>query len=368
MLTLRGFKRVLTCAAALLFISGSGVVLADVTINDILENVRRNEALYSNIDATFLTEYSTRDRPAAKFSNGSEETTAQEIEGHYVVQGEYFRLDRKGTSRGETSVNSLDRIRGFDGKTTRLYDQNAIGNIIRGREEDADWLRPHMIFMRHICQVPLSIYLAGHEAMASHPRGNWTGNSTLDRKYDGIRRYEGFDCHVVQVDQVLPEHGAINRWELWLAEQRNYIPVRAITYIYQFSKNAPIAEGRITDMHEVKPGIWFPSAAVFTSYNPAVLMYKGEQEFMWERRFTTKSISLDPHYDISYFRDIVFPQGTAVYELEASHVTRKYREGSPGTESTGGNRAIHSSYLWLVVLNIAVVACAAVALKRRARR
>ena len=54
-------------------------------------------------------------------------------------------------------------------------------------------------------------------------------------------------------------------WILWLAIDRNYLPIRQEAYTYHYSKSDPVGVGVAKDLREIAPGIWFPFAAEITA-------------------------------------------------------------------------------------------------------
>jgi hypothetical protein len=104
------------------------LLFAAMTIPDITDNVRRNEALFANIDVTLRSVYSIGDRTPPTLKGG---TIARESNTtlHYVAQGEMFRLDRIGAALTAESERNEGRVQAFDGAITRRFEQNRIGNL-----------------------------------------------------------------------------------------------------------------------------------------------------------------------------------------------------------------------------------------------
>ena len=116
------------------------------------------------------------------------------------------------------------------------------------------------------------------------------------------------------MSEVVPEQ-APDRHELWLAEDRNYLPVRKRYYTLRWSTLRPIVEGAVDELRELKPGVWFPFAAHLTSYQPIALQ-GGRQLVQWRWKYQVVDASLDPHYAAACFRDLDFPRRTRVPEDE----------------------------------------------------
>jgi hypothetical protein len=326
----RRAKQVSMISIAFLFLLGSHTAKAEdpVTMATIVEAVKKNEALYADMDVTLRTHYTTGDRkPGIPVNSNMVINVLQELETHYVSQGPLFRLEIKGHALGADGRKfSRDRIRAYDGATTRLYDQNAIGNLIKGRSEDSAFIRPHMLPLRNIhLAVPLSTYLAGQEAMAATPDGRRKAKLglTLENSYQGISEYQGMKCHKVLIT-TLSSGVPHDRWELWLAEERNYLPVRMLGYTFRISDTLPVGEGTLGDLREIKPGLWFPFNAKVTAFNKMAMKAWRNGEFQWEYHYETSKASLGPMYAPAYFSDVEFPDGTKMYEVEDGAIKRSY--------------------------------------------
>ncbi|HVC94985.1 MAG TPA: hypothetical protein VND64_14915 [Pirellulales bacterium] len=348
-------------------------VRADVTFQDILENVKRNEALYENHDVKLRLEYEMGNFEPAKIMQMhggpvvSEEIKATSSSMHYVNQGGLFRLDRKGTNTTPSAELSADCTRAFDGTTTRLYEYGGIGNIIPGREQDHDFMYPHMLLLRKVVQVPLSTYLSGMKAFEAHPLGRRSEGQRFEYAYMGEDDVDGLRCHKVWITTVVEPDLRANRSEVWLAEERNYMPVRTRGFYYNYSKDIPSEEGAASDFREIAPGVWFPFRAEVTLYDGLTLMMQRKLEVHGRYRLTVEEASLHPSYEQAYFEDVVFPDGTAVYEVENSQIKKSYRVGTPDAPAVAAAKAKR----WWVLAAFAATAALALAIavaRRRMRR
>ncbi|HUY34420.1 MAG TPA: hypothetical protein VMV69_16860 [Pirellulales bacterium] len=350
---------------------------AEVTFEDILENVKRNEALYENHDVKLTLEYEMGNVEAAKIMQTpggpvvSEEIKAMSSSMHYVSQNGLFRLDRKGTNTTSSAELSADCTRAFDGTTTRLYAQGAIGNIIPGREQDHDFMYPHMLLERKGAHVPLSTFLSGMNAFEAHPLGERHEGQRFEYTYMGEDEVDGLRCHMVWSTIIQEPDLPLARAEFWLAEDRNYMPVRTRGFYYNYAKDIPCEEGVASDFREIGPGIWFPFRAEVTLYDGMTLMMQRKLEVRGRYRFAVEEASLHPSYEQAYFKDVVFPDGTAVYEVENSQIKKIYRIGAPDAHAGGEGK---SKRWWLIVAFNAAAALAVVVVvatsvvRRRARR
>ncbi len=338
-----------TTMALVMTLFACTAVRAEVTLEDIIENVRRSEALYENLDVVIHTEYEIGDREPAQFDQGAE-VLKSSSRVHYVRQDGLFRLDRTGSSHDTERTLSLDRVRAYDGGTTRGVEGTKVANIIQGRQDDKDLVRPHMLLLRNTlhCKAPLSVYLTGTEAMRSHPDSHWEGDLSLRNTYLGEADFNGLRCHRVRITTHVPAGPPDDSFELWLAEDRNYLPIRRFGFTFRYSENVPIGEGVVTALREIAPNIWFPTAAEMTVYDGIELQRSGRRDRVANRTtYAVEEVSLTPRYNLAYFRDVTIPDGTAVYEVTDGKITRSYREGAPG--APGGKPIAIRRGRWVVL-------------------
>jgi hypothetical protein len=322
-----------------------------LNMEDLIENVRRNEALYNDIEYVIHESYRKPSALAEGTPLGMREVAKQETKLRFVGLRGMFRFEREGWDEyADSSRTTRDRIRAFDGRTTRLYDQNAIGNIILGRAEES-FFRPHMLLLQSsVATVPLSTFMRGHVAMAAYPGSGWDAELLMENTYQGETQFNGLKCHKVALTTKIKTTGtAHDRWELWLAEERNYQPVRYFAYTFRWSKDVPKGEGFVDQFQEIAPGVWFPLAAHRVSYDPYLIQREGKQREQWRREYAVELASLSPKYDVSFFGDVKFPDGTAVYEMQDGKIVRSYFQGAPGTADANGG----SGWRWFLWANLA---------------
>ncbi|MEJ7595635.1 MAG: hypothetical protein WKF77_29345 [Planctomycetaceae bacterium] len=295
---------------------------AEPPLADVIAAVRQNEPLYQDIDVIMKTTYEI----GARTPHFDGEVTDRETRTRYVAQGEWFRLERSGSSKSADRTASRDRVRAFDGRTTRLLEQKAIGNVANERLEDADFIRPHLLAIRYSHEtVPLSVYLSGHDAIRAHPNGHVGEGITMQITYEGEDMFDGLKCHKVLLKRILKSGHVHDGEEFWLAADRNYLPIRMLAHTYRFSESQPVAEGK--ELHEVEPEVWFPSEVVTTAYNKLTVQQTGRRELQWRERHVVEKVALAPKYDREFYSRVEYPLGTAMYELEKGKIVRSWRQG-----------------------------------------
>jgi hypothetical protein len=347
-------------------------ISADLSLAEIIENVSANELLYAELDAQLSEDYQHLNSAKTALSNDFVPTLTSSHSVHYVRQNGMFRLECSGKSvDGDNSSRALTRTRLFDGEETKLLETSAPGksgraNLISGIAEDECTVRPHMLLLRMTrAVVPLSIYAQGTDAIKAYPYGEVPENIDVQVAYKGSAVHRDLTCHVLWITNVLKATGdPHDRWVLWLAEDRNYIPVKLEAYTFRFSSEIPVGEGEVLEWMELDEGVWFPKSANVRAYDKRRIQSDKEKEVLWKRDYRIENANLTPDYPQSYFSNLDIPDGSAVYRIVNKHITESYREGQPLANSKGTRGAS-----WAFWLNVVVIFTifATIALRRRNR-
>ena len=97
------------------------------------------------------------------------------------------------------------------------------------------------------------------------------------------------------------------------------------------------------DFREIGPGIWLPFKYSITVYDERTIKEENKLVVSNRREARIEKAELDPHYDLSLFRDIPMPEHAAVYELTGGKITRSYEIGGESPPQTGRSK------LWLML-------------------
>lgn len=323
--------RLLLTFLILLIFTANGVS-AEMTMKSILERIHENEVLYEDIDVRMKIDYSYENQKKTKQTTMMKGRIITQYEDSiwYVGQQGKYRIEKESDKKyGDGgSAEEID-YKMFDGENSKLLSQKKIVNLIKGISGDEQQIRPHTLFFMNNSRlaVDLSTYLSGHEAMAAAPLGDWDEGHKLKVEYKGEADYNSLKCHEVWVTMLIQNRPFL-RWEIWLAEQRNYIPAQTFNYTFSFSKDLPVGEAKVLDWIEIKPGIWFPKETIFTAYDKIQIKREGKQTVNWTERCTTEHVSLDPQYDLSFFQKLEIPDGALIYEIEDDEIVKSYRQNA----------------------------------------
>jgi hypothetical protein len=302
------------------------IVCAEDTLWETITAVQENEALYANLDVLLRCEYEIGDpkmhgmgggffnvedprpEPGAAASDASERNgpfrfasqfrvgrlvSRRSETFHFVRQEGMLRLDWKGTTtHDDDTERSWQRMLLFDGTATRLSDDAPPGDCHRASAIiKVAAIRPHTLVLRWLDQdKPLSDYLEGRQ----------------DREvtYQGKEEVDGLKCRRVRVTHLAGRHRKPTiHTDLWLAEERNYIPVRRLEYKLGWSEELPHADASVDQWRQIGPGVWFPVSAALTVYNTTALKRENTQKLQYREQYTVERVSLEPKHEIAFFRE-----------------------------------------------------------------
>lgn len=334
----------------------------------VIDNIRRNESLYRNMEIHLSSDYlDTRSLELqSRLERGGQDPQdtsmihSQRRRTRDVKQGDYFRVDVTGEVDSDSHAYAEDWKSMFDGERTKVLQLNsghdtpgsATGFDILGRSDSVEAIWPHMLLFRQMAiHAPLSVLVSGGSTYAAHPLGNQDSRLLVESEYVGEVEFNGLICHKIYVTtSVVGFEGWHDRWELWLAEERNFIPVRMFSYMGGLGGDIPVAEGSVADFMEVSPGLWFPTHANVAKYDLRELQKTRTQVEAWRSDYVIDKVQVDPKYPRKFFQELVFPRGTSVYvQGPAGNITDSYLVGAPGDQVAGAS--VSSSWYWVIGAN-----------------
>jgi len=336
-------------------------------MQELIAEVEAQEELYRNIEVRLRFEYRSFHEPwqGQLCSGGTVLSKASEVCAiHGVLQDGMFRVDvdAEAVVGPERKADRQRSSRRFDGTLSRVLMQDMkVANIIDEPSYERFPIRPHMfLYTSQHLPYALSALLKGRSAIDATAAFRHRGPYPV-AEIAGFEQQNGLICHVVTLRFVPEDAKAPSRVErLWLAIDRNLLPVRYEEYQPNVSATLPDCVGTVDELHQIQPGVWMPARVVKTLYNRQILRETGRQQPGWQSIITVEFARLDPQYPVSYFNTLEIPEGTYVYHVRQKKIVRSYIHSAPGSAVPNAANARKPPYwLWLAlgIVGLTVSVC-----------
>jgi hypothetical protein len=302
---------------------------------EIIEKVAAFEKMYDDIE--FDATYTMRWDNESMHWRPSEFISSIDDMIHIVYQGKKYRFESKGSTknlRGETTRQS--EIVACDGfKTISLID-GKLTNIVQDRVETPSLLHPHsLLFHWNFFYFPLSLYLQGKDALMRHPQAGAYRDEDYKLEYIGKEYVQGLECVKIR-DSSGETDESKEEYEysiFWLAIQRNYIPVKKVSYSFDYSRTEPCQIAQVERFEEISPGLWFPAEVKTSNYSIHGLI-QGKMTHSEDDTYTIKNIRLHPDRPDVFFEKIDIPKDAYIYHIKDGKIVRsEHREADPPARS-----------------------------------
>ncbi|MFI4850136.1 MAG: hypothetical protein ACIAZJ_13610 [Gimesia chilikensis] len=301
----------------------------------LIREVEQQEALYRNLKLQMQLLYQQPLKPA-----DPEKQVKLKSELTLIVQGEKYRQEKQTKGRFNQgyfvppnkpyhhfSNGTQESCQVYDGKTLQKfshYDRDrgltnderqtgGYGDITHEQVRMENLLRPHMLLSNHGPRVPLSTWLKGTSAVAASPGlPNYDNRTAYTTEILGEETVQGLKCIKVQIDRRRNSGKSELRDVLWLARERNLLPVQAETYQLSRSAEIPQSEAWVDEWLEVRPGIWFPRTFHADRLDWIMYVLKKKQQVGWQKAYVVESVELDPSLPADSFTKLEFPEGIVI--------------------------------------------------------
>jgi peroxiredoxin len=321
----------------------SGSVPEDPKMAAIVAAVRAEEARYQDVE--YVARITVRDVQRKDRAAPSDITTM--ARRHVVFQGgrTFFRheaFERVGAVKYRHEETSA-----YDGERTRTVVGGNCVNIHLGRWQHPQVFPAHTLPLAHYgVNFPLSVYLCGTAAIHAHlgyPLGlvgmvPWQTFRKVEVHFEGEEVLDGLRCLKVRADRWYQPNQPPATQSLWLAPERNYHCIKE-----EHPHGVQRYEMRVHELREVSPGVWFPARisvvlsqanappqrnappqkmaafqnAIQKKASPQKNASPQNDPFVISRtEMTIEEVSLAPHHDAAFFRDVAIPAGLPVFTIK----------------------------------------------------
>ena len=314
----------------------------DITLKDVIANVRVNEELYKDIDVTYQYKYTANDDPAIKRekSTNFQPVMSGTTKTHIVVKGDLIYFSVEANRELKEGHDSYSIRHGCDGQETRMV-EGATGNRHKGRVRDPRIPHANSIFFKDWhSPTPFSRFLSAKRNRQGNMRYEWTlaGEETQD----------GLHCIKLQLNWMADSGEAPELYmqsELWVSKERNYFPVFATHHRVFGDKRVLSGEIRADTFEQLEPNVWIPKRIRATGYD-IPLALEGKKVRNNSKSWTISEVTLVPD-DPQKLQEletliatVVFPEGMLVHEISDGKITSSHVVGeeNPHTSDDGTQR------------------------------
>lgn len=301
----------------------------NMDLEALIQNVAASEALYASLDVRFTKSYQYNQKESKELLDPNLILSSKE-DHRVVLQGDLFLTERDESMRlaGGSASKDQHAISSFDGGRTLAIEQK-IANIYNSRVLSQSVFRPHTLLLtRAHVTFPLSDYLRGSPALDKY---KYFRGFDVQVRLIGRDRVDDIDCLKVQVTtnprQIQASKSNTEIRLLWIATERNYVPVRTEYYL-PGERDIPLEVGKATDFWEVAQRIYYPRAAAI-EVNDEQLLRQGKTSVSNSESYQFREFVLDPHHPLEFFKDAVsIPDGMPVYEIINGKIVKSYKAGA----------------------------------------
>jgi hypothetical protein len=303
----RGLTLLVALAGAILCpLPGPSALRADQgrdRLGEILKGIEANERLYQNIEVIYEESYSLHQPNRPWLKAGSTKTRWRRV--RTVLQGDLFFHSRRDNSLStEGRKFESEEVWAYDGRSTHTRTHDGKVGAGEGRREGPGMFRPHtwLLPLGRI-HFPLSLLLHGAEKLRSHPLAGSYGGKDVGARVVEEAVVEGLPC--VQVRFEIRQGERVNTIrDVWVATNRNYLPVKTVAYVPYYSRELPLEEGVARDFKEVKPGVWLARKYRITVYDEKELLDNKRAVVSNTSEAAVTKVNLEPKYEVGFFRDV----------------------------------------------------------------
>lgn len=301
------------CLAFLLGISAMSALgeeeVASADLRELIRQIRQAEAVYAQGEVhAEITKH--RNLKAVGADPADEEFPPRDFRAvtRTVVQGEKYYTRTKGSLGSHTQFlepEAATQIRLFDGrKATSL-----MNGRVTTSEGSAGWaptIAPHRFLLEYMFEgIPLSVILEGDQAIRNHDSTQLGESHRIEIDDLGEATSNDLACRKVAIRYVDAKTGlTTDRIELYLAIDRNFLPVRRLNYSRKWSLEICKSVAIVEELMQLGPGIWYPKIVSQTDYRTDAIRETGEKIPGSVQTYTITQVDLNPDYPIEFFQKL----------------------------------------------------------------
>jgi beta-lactamase regulating signal transducer with metallopeptidase domain len=223
-----------------------------------------------------------------------------------VIHGDHKYLEERQQSISQSGNSSSSQFQADDGKVRRSTYSSTNqgttqhwGTIDLGRSKDG--------FRRFQAHELLSVPRGLAKLLKSGQYDESQGLS-MTVEYIGDERIGDLTCHKLKCDLT---H---NHFFLWLARDRNLLPIRHEWYEPRWHASLPSGINMVQDLREIGPKVWFPQRAMELAFQKMSRegLVVSRIALQWRRDLTVERMTLQPAVEDRLFSELLVEKGTQV--------------------------------------------------------
>ncbi len=290
------------------------------SLDKVIEALRAEEEKYRDIEY-FLRRTTRKVGPGVPHGPG--DVQSQESR-RVVLQGDQVWYRGESISRNFKTEKRQEEYSAYDGERTQTVIAGNSANIHLGRFEHPNVYPAHTVPLIHYhLNFPLSVYLAGSEAIHAHPKyglfmregGSVSEFPRVESKVEGEEQVDDLRCLKIRVNRWYYSKDPPIVQHLWLALTRNYLCIKErVSWSQAAFGGLPIHEMRAENLNEIAPNVWFPMKITTIDYDGEALRQKKQVVSSRTETVIEKVVPRTRH-DRAFFRDIEIPAGLPVFTI-----------------------------------------------------
>ncbi|QDT24855.1 hypothetical protein Enr10x_01470 [Gimesia panareensis] len=271
---------------------------ADQRLSTLISKVAAQEQRYRNLEFHRHWSYQLKlPEPLLKQRKDTNLFRSLQRDSRHVYQDGRFTIQEQISGVSLTGVKSSHKIRiGYDGQQTRLMEDGVV-RFEQGKDLNWPLRKPHVFLLDRLAEEPSLAELL----ISPTARGYF-----LSVKYEAEEIVNGLNCHRIRIETWVKGQKRHDYSRLWLAPERNWIPIREEGYALGYSETIPLQISEVTDWHQLADGIWFPHKIREVIHDEQSAA-NGKTVVSNQSETTLTEISFSPNYDLKYFQDTKIP-------------------------------------------------------------
>jgi hypothetical protein len=338
----------------------------NLTLSDIVANVRASEELYKDIEIKQTYKYKQLPiRLTVPKMNMSSSGNTRAIFKNDMF---YLSIDETIKTIENEEFNSK-LIGAYDGKKSKYVLDDWTGYEVPEKYKERRFyaIPPHNLLLKNLpgnIFADLSAILSGTVTLKTSP-GAASQNVKLE-----LEKFESFcgsNCAVIKAVfwsdafKGTLDLGQCTRF--WLALDYNFLPVKIGHYSSRFG-DVPAQVGTVEEMKEIAPGLHYPFRSKFVCYNTLDGLKDNRFLPSSEYTFSTESVKLAPKYDKEFFSNAIkFSDDIRIVYMSQGKVIG----ARPRSQASTTSRVNNKSLIILVASTSFLILCSAIIYKKSLR-